>query len=161
MDLERVLAKFTAPGPIESRAGLDTALEELIAILATSREDIPLLLDILASGRQGLLEAVLTSSGHPAFTFRDRVTKAVRKSLATSTPIFRACADKLGAFLITIPPDVFLERSVMEDYNTYTTLATEIEAEQNIAKMGPIGPTSASKPGKRESRHAKTISVGL
>ncbi|KAG8902416.1 hypothetical protein FRC00_008567 [Tulasnella sp. 408] len=162
MDLDRVLAKFTAPGPIESRADLDRALEELIAILATSREDIALLLDILVSGRQGLLEAILTSSRHHAFTFRDRLAKALRKSLATSTPIFRSCADKLGAFLITIPPDIVLDRSVMEDYNAYATLTTEldsVEAEQNIPKLGPLVPTSASKLGKRESRHAKTSSA--
>lgn len=61
MDLGSVLAKFTAPGPIETRADLDTALEELLAIIAASRDEIPLLLDILVNNTQGLLEAVLTS----------------------------------------------------------------------------------------------------
>lgn len=62
MDLGSVLAKFTAQGPIENRADLDTALDELLVIIAMSREDIPLLLDILVHGIQGLLEAVLTLS---------------------------------------------------------------------------------------------------
>ncbi|KAG9044657.1 hypothetical protein FS837_007754 [Tulasnella sp. UAMH 9824] len=162
MDLERVLAKFTASGPIETRADLDAALEELLVIMATSREDIPLLLDILIRGIQGLLEAILTSSTHHAFTFRNRVTKALRKSLARSTPIFRACADKLGAFLISIPPHIALERTVMEDYNAYTAATVELEsmeADYHVAKAGPVGPTSPTKPGKRESRHTRTTST--
>ncbi|KAG8937366.1 hypothetical protein FRC00_006484 [Tulasnella sp. 408] len=163
MDLEIVLAKFTAPGPIETRADLYAALEELLVIMATSREDIPLLLDILINGIQGLLEAILTSSTHHAFTFRNRVTKALRKSLATSTPIFRACADKLGAFLITIPPHIALERTVMEDYNAYTAATVDLEsaeADYHGAKAGPqLGPTSPTKPGKREPRHTRTTST--
>ncbi|KIO23205.1 hypothetical protein M407DRAFT_27272 [Tulasnella calospora MUT 4182] len=162
MDLERALAKFTAPGPIESRAHLDAALEELLAIMATSREDITFLLDILVSGIQGLLEAILTSGNHHAYTFRSRVTKALRKSLATSTPTFRACADKLGAFLITIPPHIALERSVMKDYNAYATATAELgsmEVGYNIAKIGPLGPTSPTKPGMQEPRHTRTTSA--
>ncbi|KAG8902420.1 hypothetical protein FRC00_008571 [Tulasnella sp. 408] len=161
MDLGSVLAKFTAQGPIENRADLDTALDELLVIIAMSREDIPLLLDILVHGIQGLLEAVLTSSGHHAFTFRNRVAKALRNSLGTSMPLFRACADKLGAFLIAIPPEIFLERSVMEDYNAYKNVTSELDSIEapNLAKTAPLVPTSPTKTGKRESRHAKTISV--
>ncbi|KIO23210.1 hypothetical protein M407DRAFT_27279 [Tulasnella calospora MUT 4182] len=126
--------------------------------MVTSREDVPVLLGILVGGIQGLLEAVLTSSGQDAFRFRDRVSKALRNSLATSTPLFRACADSLGSFLITIPGEIFLERSVMVDYNAYKTVTAELD-ELNLAKMGPFGPTSPTKPGKRESQHARTNSV--
>ncbi|KAG8965904.1 hypothetical protein FRC05_002962 [Tulasnella sp. 425] len=162
MDLGSVLAKFTALGPIETRADLDTALEELLAIIAASRDEIPLLLDILVNNTQGLLEAVLTSDGHNAYMFRNRVTKALRKSLATSTPIFRACADRLGSFLMSIPPSIGLDRSVMRDYNAYTTITTVLdsaEAEYNVAKTSNLGPVSPTKAGKWESRHARTNSI--
>ncbi|KAG8942979.1 hypothetical protein FRC04_003265 [Tulasnella sp. 424] len=162
MDLGNVLAKFTAPGPIETRAELDTALEELLEVMAASRDEIPLLLDILMNGTQGLLEAVLVSDGHNAYTFRNRITKALRKSLATSTPVFRACADRLGAFLISIPRHIALDRSVMKDYNAYVAATTDLdptEVEENVAKMSALGPTFPTKTGKRESRHARTNST--
>lgn len=94
--------------------------------------------------------------------FRNRVTKALRKSLATSTPIFRACADRLGPFLMSIPPYIGLDRSVMRDYNAYTTITAGLdsaEAEYNVAKTSNLGPTSPTKAGKWESRHARTNSI--
>ncbi|KAG8926816.1 hypothetical protein FRC01_008331 [Tulasnella sp. 417] len=139
MDLHTVLASFTAPGPIKSRADLDKALDDLLLVIAMSREEIPLVLDILVRGTQGLLEAVLTSSDGHAFTFRARVLKALRTSLATSTPL------------------------AMEDLNAYKSATAELDslgqADQNNANMGLFEPTSPTKPTKRETRHARANSI--
>ncbi|KAG8997000.1 hypothetical protein FRB90_012598 [Tulasnella sp. 427] len=163
MDLERVLAKFTARGPIESRGDLDNALEELLDALEMSREEIPFLLDVLASGPQGLLEAVLTSSGRTASAFRSRVIKTFRKSLATSLPDFKTCADKLGAFLITIPPNVIqLDRRVMEAYSAYTSATVELEPmDYQHTTRTPSSPTSPTTPSKREWRHSRSDSSSV
>lgn len=61
MDIASVLAKFAAPGQIESRTALDAALLELLECVAKSNDDAPSLLSVIANGTPGLLEAVLTS----------------------------------------------------------------------------------------------------
>lgn len=61
MDLGPVLAKFTVPGPIKTRADLDAALSELLATITVSRDDVASLLSALKGCTQGLMEAILTA----------------------------------------------------------------------------------------------------
>lgn len=174
MDLEHVLTKFAASGPIETRADLDSALEELLATITVSRDDVTSLLSALKDSTQGLLEAILTSrkyfrcqstveylprqnvfsSGdHDAFTFRERILKASRKPSAASLPIFRTCADRLGAFLVSVPPDVPLDHAVMQSYNVLATTIVAPDSPEpdrtTTHKPRPVSPTSP-KSGKKK-----------
>ncbi|KAG8942986.1 hypothetical protein FRC04_003272 [Tulasnella sp. 424] len=153
MDLGPVLAKFTVPGPIKTRADLDATLSELLATITVSRDDITSLLSALKGCTQGLMEAILTARDHDAFTFRERILKAARKPSAASIPIFRTCADRLGVFLASVPPDVPLDHTVMQSYNLLaTTIVTPNSPEPDRTanhKPRPVSPTSP-KSGKKK-----------
>ncbi|KAG8963543.1 hypothetical protein FRC05_004608 [Tulasnella sp. 425] len=58
MDLGEALAKFTARGPIDSKARLSVTLANLTTVLQASDADVVSLLDALLQGN-GLLEALV------------------------------------------------------------------------------------------------------
>ncbi|KAG8902422.1 hypothetical protein FRC00_008573 [Tulasnella sp. 408] len=162
MDLASVLAKFTVAGPIESRTQLDTALTELLGSIVASRDDVPSLLGVLASSTPGLLEAVLASRSHDAFTFRNRVSKALRKSMTASIAILRTCASRLGLFLISLPPAIVLDRTATEDYNAVkTALEPDDSVESEFSGARNLQFKAPTKSSKQDRRSGTTTSINL
>ncbi|KAG8960069.1 hypothetical protein FRC00_000926 [Tulasnella sp. 408] len=159
MDIASVLVRLTASGQIESRTALDAALLELLECVARSNDDIPWLLSVIANGTPGLLEAVLTSCNHNAFTFRSRMAKSIRKSIAAATPVFRTCTGRLGLFLISLPPSVARDRRVMEDYNALTSAAViedSVEYENSVAKRDRPEQKSPTRSSRRSEQLSTT-----
>lgn len=67
MDIEGAVADFAASDSINSITDLETALSNLLVVVAKSDMEVSTLLNTLACGVQGLLEAVLLS-GKPQET---------------------------------------------------------------------------------------------
>ncbi|KAG8926504.1 hypothetical protein FRC01_008765 [Tulasnella sp. 417] len=155
MDFEAVLATFKVPGAIDSRAALDDALFSLLGALDTADADVVSLLTSLIQSSDGLLEAALTSRNNDGFAFRSRILKALQKSSSTPNPIFHICAQRLGFFLVGLPPWIKLDRLVMETYNAFSTaseISKSLKVEPNHAKKEKSASKFQAKSGKRKQR---------
>ncbi|KAG8921017.1 hypothetical protein FRC01_000478, partial [Tulasnella sp. 417] len=71
-DLETALASFVEHGSIDSKASLNTALDDLMDALQSANIDVASLLGALTYKMKGLLEVVIASKDEAAFTFRSR-----------------------------------------------------------------------------------------
>ncbi|KAG8918288.1 hypothetical protein FRC01_001945 [Tulasnella sp. 417] len=153
MDLEKVLANFVKHGPIASKPALIAALSDLSTILQTSDADITSLLDALIHQIEGLLEAVMTLRNDEAFTFRSRILKVVEKSSRSPHPTLVTCAERVGAFLISLPPWIALDTSVMQEHNALSARvlsSKKPDVEYFIQKKEV--PAMASPPKSKEAQ---------
>ncbi|KIO30552.1 hypothetical protein M407DRAFT_20440 [Tulasnella calospora MUT 4182] len=169
-DLETALAKFVPRGEIDTRFALDTAIEDLMDVLQSTSADMVSLLGAIARQVNGLLEVVMTSSEwrtEGAFTVRTRILKTIQKSSQYPNPIFITCAERIGVFLISLPPWITLDQDIMTKHHAaylsstnvtepeYFTVKKEKPGEQDLAK-----PSNAPQPGKRHKR-ASSISLTI
>ncbi|KAG8917202.1 hypothetical protein FRC01_002610 [Tulasnella sp. 417] len=155
MDVETVLATFKVPGAIDSRAALDDAVFNLLGALDTADADVVSLLTSLIQCSDGLLETVLTSRNNDGFAFRSRILKSLQKSSSTPNPIFQKCAQRLGFFLVGLPPWIKLDRLVMETYNAFSATSEISESpkvEPNHSKKEKSASKFQAKSGKRKQR---------
>ncbi|KIO30554.1 hypothetical protein M407DRAFT_20442 [Tulasnella calospora MUT 4182] len=151
MDPENVLANFVIRGPIDSKPALIVALFNLSTSLQNSDADIISLLDALTRQVGGLLEAVMTLRNDEAFTFRSRILKVVEKSSRSPHPTFVTCAERVGAYLISLPPWIALDSSVMQEYNALSARilsSKKPDGEDFIQKKEAPTMTSPPKPKK-------------
>lgn len=66
----------------------------------------------------GHLTRSITSEHEAAFTFRSRVIKTLQKSSQNHIKSsFLTCAQRIGAFLISLPPWITLDQSIMSRYH--------------------------------------------
>ncbi|KAG8921257.1 hypothetical protein FRC01_000341 [Tulasnella sp. 417] len=148
MDLEEAFAAFLNPGHIDSKLALDVAVSNLTTALQQSSVEVSSLLNTLLYHTNGLLEAVIASHDDGAFTFRTRILRALEKSSHHPHPVFVTCAERVGAFLIGLPPWIALDSSVLQEYNAFSTGSTSPnpEAGDFIRKKEVPVKTSAPKP---------------
>ncbi|KAG8921019.1 hypothetical protein FRC01_000480 [Tulasnella sp. 417] len=146
MDLEDALAAFLTPGQIDSKVALDVAVSNLTTALQQSSVEIPSLLNTLLYHTSGLLEAVIASHDDGAFTFRTRILRALEKSSHHPHPVFVTCAERVGAFLIGLPPWIALDSSVLQEYNAFSASSTSPNPEAGDFIKKKEVPVKASTP---------------
>ncbi|KAG8960167.1 hypothetical protein FRC05_007045 [Tulasnella sp. 425] len=168
-DLDIALIKFVTNGPIDSRAALDAALLDLMNALQSTDLDVGSLLGVITRKVNGLLEVVMTSRNDAAFTVRTRVLKTVQKCSQYPNPIFITCVERIGAFLISLPPSIGLDQNIMAKHHAFSaTLASTNTAESEcfiVKKEKPVEqestkPTRTAQPGKRHKR-ASSITITI
>ncbi|KAG9040943.1 hypothetical protein FS837_012934, partial [Tulasnella sp. UAMH 9824] len=156
MDLDKVLANFVKHGPIDTKPALIVALYNLSTILQDSEADITSLLDTLSLQVEGLLEAVMTLRNDEAFTFRSRILKVVEKSHSPH-PTLVTCGERLGAFLISLPPWIALDSIVMQEYNALSArLVPSKKADGDDFIQKKEAPTMTSPPKSKRMPQPKS-----
>ncbi|KAG8939076.1 hypothetical protein FRC04_007029 [Tulasnella sp. 424] len=167
-DLETALAKFVPQGPIDSRATLEAAIFDLLDALKSANADVASLLGAIAYKTSGLLEVVIASRHEAAFTFRSRVLKALQKSSHYPNPIFTTCTERIGAFLISLPPWIPLDQGIMTKFHAFSanlasTDTTEYfvnkNAEPEPVEQFPMKPSKTLQLGKRHQRASSVSST--
>ncbi|KAG8916692.1 hypothetical protein FRC01_002916 [Tulasnella sp. 417] len=128
MEEQSIPATFTVTGSVHSRAALTAKIKKIHAVLEAANTDVASLLSRLAHGTPGLMEAILVSRSNNGFDFRRRVMKALLKSSASPDPIYQVCADRMGRFLVGLPPSITVDRHVMEQHNSFTEALTVVNS---------------------------------
>ncbi|KIO30551.1 hypothetical protein M407DRAFT_20439 [Tulasnella calospora MUT 4182] len=167
-DLETALASFVGYGSIDSKASLNAAIVDLLDALQSANIDVASLLSALTYKVKGLLEVVIASRNEAAFTFRSRVLKTLQKSTQYPHPIFTTCAKRIGAFLISVPPWIALDQSIMTKYHAFSANMTSTDApesdyfvnkKEESDQQVPIKPNTVQS-GKRHKR-ASSVSATI
>ncbi|KAG8913135.1 hypothetical protein FRC00_002969, partial [Tulasnella sp. 408] len=167
MDLDKVLAKFVKHGPIDTKPALIVELYNLSTILQNSDADITSLLDALILQVEGLLEAVMTLRNDEAFTFRSRILKVVEKSSRSPHPTLVTCAERLGAFLISLPPWIALDSIVMQEYNALSARpvsSKKADGDEFIQKKEAptmTSPTKSKRMAQPKSKKKRFVPLSL
>ncbi|KAG9047262.1 hypothetical protein FS837_002665 [Tulasnella sp. UAMH 9824] len=165
-DLETALANFAGYGTIDSKASLEAAIVDLLDALQSANIDVTPLLSALTYKVKGLLEVVVASKNEAAFTFRSRILKSLQKSRQYPHPIFITCTERIGAFLISVPPWIALDQSIMAKYHAFSANMTSTNAPDSdyfvnkkaeSDQQAPIK-SSTTQSGKRNKR-AFTVSA--
>ncbi|KAG8900067.1 hypothetical protein FRC00_014669 [Tulasnella sp. 408] len=165
-DLETSLANFVGQGSIDSKTTLDAAIVDLLDALQSANIDVASLLNALTYKVKGLLEVVISSRNEAAFTFRSRVLKSLQKSTQYPHPVFITCTERIGAFLISVPPWITLDQSIMVKHHAFSenlTSAKDPESEHFVNKkvesdQQPPIKSSTVQSGKRHKR-ASSVSA--
>ncbi|KAG8931119.1 hypothetical protein FRC00_000874 [Tulasnella sp. 408] len=160
-DLETALAPFVTPGPINSKPTLDAAILDLLGVLQLANTDVSSLLTAITNQVDGLLEVVIASRDEAAFTFRSRVLKALQKSVQYPDPIFITCTERIGGFLVSIPPRITLDQNIMTKHREFTATVASIDntepeyllhKEEELPEDDLIEPSKTTRSGKRHQR---------
>ncbi|KAG9047264.1 hypothetical protein FS837_002667 [Tulasnella sp. UAMH 9824] len=147
LNMEEALAAFSIRGRIDSKLALDVALTNLSTALQQADTEIPTLLHALVRHTNGLLEAVMTSRNEGAFIFRSRILRMLEKSSHHPHPIFLTCAERFGAFLISLPPWITLDAGVLQGYNALSISLTSDNPEAgDFIRKKEVSPVRKSTP---------------
>ncbi|KIO30550.1 hypothetical protein M407DRAFT_20438 [Tulasnella calospora MUT 4182] len=161
MGEQNIPAAFTVAGSINSRAALDTELENIYEILETADADVASLLNRLAYGTPGIMEAVLVSRTNDGFAFRRRIMKALLKSSESPDSIYQICADRMGRFLAGLPPSINLDRRVMEQHNAFTDALNVVNSPEAKSPIEKTAQPVADSPPKSTKRKQKFIPLSI
>ncbi|KAG8921859.1 hypothetical protein FRC00_008136 [Tulasnella sp. 408] len=165
MDLSEALAAFGLPGSVDSPRALDDAISNLLEALDAADADLVSLLSNLTYAIHGILEVILTSRNDSAFIFRSRVIKTLQKSSGTPHDIFVICAERLGAFLVGLPPsEIILDRTVIETYGAFTALlkaSKSSEGEAYTSKKPKMAMRSHQKVNTKKKRNTKWVDLSI
>ncbi|KAG8937467.1 hypothetical protein FRC00_005253, partial [Tulasnella sp. 408] len=165
MDLSEALAAFGLPGSVDSPRALDDAISNLFEALDAADAELVSLLSTLTYAIHGILEVVLTSRNDSAFIFRSRVIKTLQKSSGTPHDIFILCAERLGAFLVGLPPsEIVLDRTVIETYGAFTAslkASKSSEGDAYALKKPKMAIRSHQKVNTKKKRNTKWVDLSI
>ncbi|KAG8926505.1 hypothetical protein FRC01_008766 [Tulasnella sp. 417] len=163
MDLSDALASFRLPETVESPRALDDAISNLLYALDAAEADLVSLLGTLTYATYGILEVILTSRSDTAFIFRSRIIKTLQKSSGTPHTSFILCAERLGAFLVGLPPgEITLDRIVIETYGALTaSLRAPKSTEGEFQSSKKTKPPVKSQPKVNTKKKRGTTWVDL
>ncbi|KIO30548.1 hypothetical protein M407DRAFT_20436 [Tulasnella calospora MUT 4182] len=167
-DLETALAAFVAQGQIDSKSTLDAAILDLLVALQSANTDVASLLTAIIYKVDGLLEVVVASREEAAYTFRSKVLWALQNSAKHPNPIFITCTERIGAFLISIPPWIAVDQNIMIKHREFSANvmsgdATEskylVNKEAELPEDLLIEPSKTKRFGKRHQRASSVSST--
>ncbi|KIO30545.1 hypothetical protein M407DRAFT_20433 [Tulasnella calospora MUT 4182] len=165
MDFSDALASFRLPETIDSPRALDDAISNLLEALGAAEADIVSLLSTLAYDIHGILEVILTSRSDNAFIFRSRIIKTLQKSSGTPHAIFTLCAERVGAFLVGLPPgEIVLDRTVLETYGAFTAslrASKPSDAEVYTSKKTKTPVKSQPKVNTKKKRNTTWVNLSI
>ncbi|KAG8897110.1 hypothetical protein FRC01_011479 [Tulasnella sp. 417] len=158
--LETALAVYVTPGQIDSKSTLEAAILDLLVALQIAYNDVATLLTAITRKVDGLLEVIIASRNELAFGFRSRVLNALQYSAQYPDPIFITCTERIGAFLISIPPWISVDQNIMAKHREFSAKVLSMDAEPEYFVKKPVEPTEnvliestrTNRSGKRQHR---------
>ncbi|KAG8897082.1 hypothetical protein FRC01_011489, partial [Tulasnella sp. 417] len=155
--LETALAAFVTPGQIDSKSTLEAAILDLLVALQIAYNDVTTLLTAITRKVDGLLELL---GNELAFGFRSRILNALQYSAQYPDPIFITFTERIGAFLISIPPWISVDQNIMAKHREFSAKVLSMGAEPEHFLKKPveltenvlIESTRTTRSGKRHQR---------
>lgn len=107
----------------------------------------------------------LAPGNDSAFIFRSRIIKTIQKSSGTPHNIFILCAERLGAFLVGLPPsEIVLDRMVIETYGAFMASLKASESsdgEAYTSKKPKMAMRSHQKVNTKKKRNTKWVDLSI